>query len=185
MKILVIDCGSVKVPDIVKMLEKLGAEITVQSLSDKKKWIGDGVVISGAPVLLTEKDPAPYLKLSESIKTIKIPLLGICFGHQLIGLHYGSSIKKCTEDRDWQKIHFFRETKLTGGFSEIMDFKEDHCECIDLPNDFDLIASSRTCEVEMMKHATKNIFGVQFHPEVSEDNGMILFSKFLQICKNA
>lgn len=185
MNILVIDCGSSKVPDIIKMLEGCGAEVSVQKLSDKKKWSGDGIVISGAPILLTEKDPKEYLKFSEQIKTVKVPILGICFGHQLIGMHFGSQIKRCAEDRDWQKIHFFRDTKLTTGFSEIMDFKEDHCECIDLPQDFDLVASSKTCEIEMMKHQSKNIFGVQFHPETSDDNGKILMSKFIQLCKNS
>lgn len=185
MNILVIDCGSSKVPNIVKMLQECGATVSVQLLSDKKKWIGDGVIISGAPILLTEKDSTEYLKFSEQIKSSKVPILGICFGHQLIGLHYGAKIKRCDEDRDWQKIHFFRDTKLTTGFSEVMDFKEDHCECIDLPEEFDWVASSKTCEIEMMKHQTKNIFGVQFHPEVSDDNGKILFSKFIKLCKNS
>lgn len=183
MNILVIDCGSSKVPNIVKMLEECGASVSVQSLSDKNKWKGDGIVISGAPVLLTEKDPKDYLKLSDQIKSAEVPVLGICFGHQLIGLHHGSEIKRCTEDRDWQDIHFFRDTKLNLGFSEVMRFKEDHCECITLPMDFDLVASSKTCEIEMMKHQSKNMFGVQFHPEVSDDNGKVMFMQFVHLCK--
>jgi GMP synthase (glutamine-hydrolysing) len=183
MNILVIDCGSSKVPNIVKMLEECGATVSVQILADKKKWSGDGVVISGAPILLTEKDNSEYLNLSYQIKTSKVPLLGICFGHQLIGLHYGAEIKKCNEDRDWQDVHFFRDTKLNLGFSEVMKFKEDHCECITLPEEFDLVASSKTCENEMMKHQTKNIFGVQFHPEVSDENGKIMLMQFVHLCK--
>lgn len=183
MIITIIDCGSTKVPEIVKMIEENGVQTKVIKLSENKKWTGDGIIISGAPVLLTETDPNPFLKLSEQIKSVKVPLLGICFGHQLIGLQYGAEIKKCNSDRDWQKIHFFRETKITSGFSEMMEFKEDHCECITLPDNFDLVASSVTCEVEMIKHQQKYIYGVQFHPEVSGDNGKILLSKFIQLCK--
>lgn len=183
MKITVIDCGSSKVSDIVKMLGELVADTNVIKLSEKKLWYGDGVVISGAPILLTEENPDKYLKMSEQIKNTNIPVLGICFGHQLIGLHFNAEIKKCTEDRNWQKIHFFRDTKLNSGFDETMQFKEDHCECITLPENFDLVASSAICEVEMMKHRTKNIFGVQFHPEISDENGKKIFSNFIEICK--
>lgn len=183
MIITIIDCGSTKVPDIVKMVEQNGVKTEIVKLSENKKWNGNGIIISGAPVLLTETDPKPYLKLSGQIKHVKVPLLGICFGHQLIGLHFGAEIKKCTADRERQKIHFFRDTRITSGFSEMMEFKEDHCECITLPDNFDLVASSVTCEVEMMKHMEKYIYGVQFHPEVSGDNGMILISKFIQLCK--
>jgi GMP synthase-like glutamine amidotransferase len=64
-----------------------------------------------------------------------------------------------------------------------MEFKEDHCECISLPENFNLIASSENCEVEMMEHQTKKIIGVQFHPEVSGNNGEWFFDQFLKMCK--
>lgn len=180
--ITVIDCGSSKVPDIVKMLDANGAIVKTQKISEFKLNGSKGVVISGAPILLTEKDPTEFLNATSFLKNCTIPVLGICFGHQIIGMHYGSNIKRCNEDRDWQIIKFFGESEITDGFEEDMKFKEDHCECISLPNDFDLIASSVTCEVEMMKHKTKKIFGVQFHPEVSAANGENLMRQFVQLC---
>lgn len=180
--ITVIDCGSSKVPDIVKMLEANGTTVKTQKITEFKLNGSKGVVISGAPILLTEKNPADYLAATSFLKKCKVPVLGICFGHQLIGLHHGAKIKRCMEDREWRKIKFFSDTEITRGFKEDMQFKEDHCECISLPVDFDLIASSVTCEVEMMKHKTKNIFGVQFHPEVSEENGNNLIRQFVQLC---
>jgi len=91
MHITIIDCGSSKVPDIEKMIGDLGAVTTTIQLSGKIPEC-DGIVISGAPVLLTETSADPYLKQTEFILKTDKPVLGICFGHQLIGLHHHARI---------------------------------------------------------------------------------------------
>jgi GMP synthase (glutamine-hydrolysing) len=184
--ILIINCGSTKTPDIAKNVSHLGYSfgmITYSELSVENLKPYRGIIISGAPILLTEIDYTDYLKSFAFILTIKIPVLGICFGHQIIGLLHGSMVGKCRPDRNWQTIRVLKSAKLFDKIKKQALFKEDHCECISVPSSFQLIAESDVCLNEGMQHQTKPLFGVQFHPEVSEDNGMMLFRNFLSLCK--
>ena len=109
--IAVINCGSSKTPLIAQHLEEY-QDVQVIGLLDFSTEILNqftGVVISGAPILLTEIDPAPYLQKLSWIKTYQKPILGICFGHQLIGLLHGARIAKMKEDRDFQEIEVLKE----------------------------------------------------------------------------
>lgn len=182
MKIKVIDCGSSKVSMIVKMLEELGMNVETQKLDAYQFTNENAIVMSGAPILLTEINYQPYLDFFQPIINSNTPLFGICFGHQLIGLHHGAKISRCEEDRNDQKISFHSSTKLGDDLKGELIFNEDHCECISLPNEFNLIASSSICEVEMMEHPTKKIYGVQFHPETSGENGKKIFQLFINNC---
>jgi len=60
---------------------------------------------------------------------------------------------------------------------------EDHCECISLPPNFELIATSDACVNEAMAHPAKSIMGMQFHPEVSGNFGAILIENFIGLCE--
>jgi GMP synthase (glutamine-hydrolysing) len=59
---------------------------------------------------------------------------------------------------------------------------EDHCESISLPKGFKLLAVSDACVNEAMCHASKPWMGVQFHPEVSGNQGTLLIENFVNLC---
>lgn len=182
--ILIIDCGSTKTPEIGLMLKKLNADFRVLTinkfdLSDTED--ADATIISGAPILLTEVDTGPYLKKFEFLSQTNKPVLGICFGHQVLGMVHGSKVKRCEEDRKTTAISLM-DSELFYGLDNVATFAEDHCECIELPDSFVLTGFSAICDVEAMQHTTKKLFGVQFHPEVSGNNGLTLFKNFLNIC---
>lgn len=187
MKTLIVDCGSSKVPHIEEMAKSFCDDVRVIKLSEiTSKEISDtqAVIVSGAPILLTEKDPLPYLQDFRKVLHPKIPLLGICFGHQCLGLLHGAQIQRCEEDRDWQSIETLIENPLTGQQGVQLQ-KEDHCECITLPKGFVHLAASAVCRNEAMKHYLFPWYGVQFHPEVSEKNGHQLFANFFNICRTS
>ena len=180
--IAVINCGSSKTPLIAQHLEEY-QDVQVIGLLDFSTEILNqftGVVISGAPILLTEIDPAPYLQKLSWIKTYQKPILGICFGHQLIGLLHGARIAKMKEDRDFQEIEVLKDDLIFDRLPDIFEMQEDHCEAINLPNEFKLLASSSYSEVEVMKHLEKKIYGCQFHPEVSSIDGEKFIANFLK-----
>ncbi len=100
-----------------------------------------------------------YLQSTRWIKkNIEIPLLGICFGHQLIGLHYGGVVKKMREDRELQEIEIFEKCALFDRLPDVIQMQEDHCEFVSVPQGFKLIASSDACFNEAMAHHEKKIF---------------------------
>ena len=142
-----------------------------------------GVIISGAPLLITEMDMSPYLAKMAWIKEIEIPVLGICFGHQIIGLSHGAFGSVMREDRDWQEIEFLEKEMLFSRMPQVVEMMEDHCESISVPPQFKLLAISDACVNEAMRHESKNIFGVQFHPEVSGNMGRVLIENFIHICE--
>lgn len=181
--IALIDCGSSKTPQIAEHLEEY-SEVQVIKLVDFKlnslKQF-KGIVISGAPLLLTEIDPTPYYQLFSWINSYSKPLLGICFGHQIIGLLNGARISKMREDRNFHEIELIKDDILFERLPHIFEMQEDHCEHISVPHGFDLLACSDTCINEAMKHREKPIYGVQFHPEVSGNYGHVLLANFAKL----
>ena len=182
-KLLVIDCGSNKTKYIEEIVDdyidvKPGRlmDITPDDIQDVV-----GVIISGAPLLVTEVDPTPYIEKLSWIKTCEIPILGICFGHQIIGLMHGAFATRMKDDRDWQTIEAYENCPLFNRLPNEIEMMEDHCETISIPAGFELIASSDACVNEVMQHKTKPIYGVQFHPEVSGNHGRILIENFIKL----
>ena len=192
--ILVVDCGSTKSPDILNCVEQSGFEgeiIGINSIIDAlslenetniKLEKFDRVIISGAPILLSQiEDKSEYLKVAELFLSLKVPILGICFGHQIIGMAYGAEVKMGQEDRNSQTINIRKDDAILVGLKPQFIMAEDHCEFIDLPSDFDLLGSSKIAEVEIMKHQSSKVYGCQFHPEVSGQNGLKFIQNFLSI----
>lgn len=185
MKILVVNCGSSKVPQIEKMLEQNHCAFDTKPLEQINDINGyAGIIISGAPILLTEVEHTSYLeKAKVLLSDAQKPVLGICFGHQLMGIYHGASVRRCAEDRNFQKIVFPVPHPFIASTPGIVEFHEDHCECIDLPEGFERLASSVVCTNEAMMHGVNPWFGVQFHPETSGENGLAFISNFIRYCR--
>ena len=184
--IVIIDCGSSKTFRIDEMVYEFCDTRVVQladfHISDHDDAIG--FVVSGAPILITEVDTSPYLKQLDWIKNSTRPVLGICFGHQLIGLLHGALSSRMKEDRDWQTIEILVDCPLFDRLPNEIQMMEDHCEAISIPENFTHVAVSDACVNEAMMHKEKPFYGVQFHPEVSGNHGAVLFENFVNICLN-
>jgi GMP synthase (glutamine-hydrolysing) len=181
--ILVIDCGSTYIKELPKLLESFKFKlVSFNNLDNISFKDFKGIIISGAPILLTKGDKESYLKKFTFLNKINLPVLGICFGHQIIGLLSNATIHMGEEIRYKQEINVIEEDDLFKGLTDFV-FVEDHCEYITLPEEFTLLAKSKTCKNEAMKHKTKPIYSTQFHPEVSGENGKILLKNFINICK--
>lgn len=182
--ILVIDCGSSKTKYIEQVVDDFIDVKPCRLMDFEEEVLQDvkGVIISGAPLLITEVNMEPYLEKMKWIKSTSLPVLGICFGHQLIGILHGAFGSKMREDRDWQVIEAFEDSPLFNRLPNEVEMMQDHCETISIPEHFLLIASSDACVNEVMQHKEKPLFGVQFHPEVSGNHGRILIENFVNLC---
>lgn len=184
--ILLINCGSSKSLLIAEIVERFYSMeiIGLNDFSEEQLAKADGVIISGAPILLSEIDPAPFLKKMDWIKNYTKPLLGICFGHQIIGMTFGATILRQREDRDWQEVEVITHSPIFNNLEVILQMMEDHCESVSVPPNFILSATSDVCVNESMFHKKKPIFGVQFHPEVSGENGILLLENFVKLVQS-
>lgn len=180
----VIDCGSEKSPAIQSVLKRNGAmvqTIGLEQLDGKDPAPKEALVISGAPILLTETDPRPFLAALKFLLTREKPVLGICFGHQVLGMLYGAEINPCEAARTWLDIELLNTHPLLHGLSNPTRMMQDHTEHISLPPHFQLLGHSAISPVEAMAHEGKPLYGLQFHPEVSDDAGAVLLDNFAHI----
>jgi GMP synthase (glutamine-hydrolysing) len=184
--ITIIDCGSKKTPEIGRIVSSFGVQteiIPMENLSENVCRESQGIIISGAAILLTETDCQKYLDFFSCIKQARCPVLGICFGHQMVGMLYGGKICKDKECRQPIAIKMCGKDMIFEGLPDDPVFGEDHTESVSPPPDFEHIATSEFCKTEAIKHKNKPVYGVQFHPEISGENGKTLFKNFLKICK--
>ena len=104
------------------------------------------------------------------------PLLGICYGAEILALTLGGTIKKMTSSRHGlYEIDVTKNNPLCSG--KIKGFESHSYMVSKLDSSFTQIAISDDCEFEIFQYNGKNIFGTQFHPEMSDD-GKSLLEKF-------
>ncbi|MDG1427434.1 MAG: gamma-glutamyl-gamma-aminobutyrate hydrolase family protein [Crocinitomicaceae bacterium] len=182
--ILIIDCGSTKTKYIEQVTYEFIDTKMVSFFEFELSMLNEvkGVIISGAPILITEVGPDPYLDKMSWITSTTLPVFGICFGHQIIGLLHGALANRMKEDRSWQIVEVYENCPLFLRLPQELKMMEDHCEGISIPQGFQLVASSDACVNEAMEHTEKPIYGVQFHPEVSGNHGAIILENFAKIC---
>ena len=106
-------------------------------------------------------------------------LLGICYGAEILALTLGGTIKKMTSPRHGlYEIDITKNNPLSSG--KIQGFESHSYMISKLDSPFIQIASSNDCKFEIFQYGDRNIFGTQFHPEMSED-GKNLLEKFSSI----
>ena len=99
-------------------------------------------------------------------------LLGICYGAEILAITLGGTIKKNIAKKGEHEITVQTENPLCRG--KITVFESHNYEISRLDNSTIGIASSNSCKFEMIQHNELNIFGTQFHPEMSSDGKSLL-----------
>jgi len=156
--------------------ELLSNTLTVDEILKKNP---KGLILGGGPSI---EDAG---MCEEYIKNIDVPILGICLGHQLIAKAFGGEVETSpTESYAQVKISINNDETLFSGLAPEMDVWSSHKDEVKkIPDDFDILASSDLCDIESFKHKTKDIYGIQFHPEVHHTpKGEIIFENFNKIC---
>jgi GMP synthase (glutamine-hydrolysing) len=179
--ITIVNFGSSKTPLIAEMVSSCGKENRVvkwNEISENELKKSSALIFSGSPTMFTEADHQPYIEKYNFVKEGKIPTLGICFGHQLMGILHGAKIFRGEEIRSANKITVVKQDVLFHNLFPETEMTEDHTEGISLPAGFIHLATSSSYTNEGMRHPVFPLWGVQFHPEVSGENGKRLIGNF-------
>lgn len=142
-----------------------------------------GYILSGGPSSLSDPD-AP--RLERSFLDFGKPILGICYGMQLLADQFGGKLVR-SDAREYGQAHFTvtDERELLSGIPKRSRVWMSHGDSIvELPKGFTLIGSTDSLEVAAMANCNKKIYGVQFHPEVhhTEEGKSILHNFLFEIC---
>jgi GMP synthase (glutamine-hydrolysing) len=179
--VLVVDNLSPFTPDILACLDRIGVQYVYRQFSEASKndvEECDRVILSGR----RKNDPAINSANSRIIMQCQgsgKPLLGICYGAEIIALTLGGSIRRMPGRIVGQiKITPDAPNALTNGKASISAY-ESHGFCVArLPAKFEGLAGSQHCEYEIFAHRKKRIYGTQFHPEKSGQDGQDIIANF-------
>ena len=172
-KILILDFGSQYTQLIARRVREIGvfSEVKLSSISTEEiiKMNPSGIILSGGPETVTISSSQ---KVHKSLLEAKIPILGICYGMQTIANELGGSVVK-SDIREFghADISHVNQSILFDNVSfdsDSLDVWMSHGDKVEvLPENFEIIASSKDCKVAGFQNSDSNIFGLQFHPEVN------------------
>src|SRR5215475_2747318 len=139
-----------------------------------------GIIFSGGPASIYSKgSPRPDKKIFEA----GIPILGICYGHQLIIDHFGGKIKR-TDKREYGRADLIIDDKydLFNDMNNKIRCWMSHGDVAEiLPQDFEILAHTQNSFSAAIGNQKKRFFGLQFHPEVIHtENGIGILRNFSQ-----
>lgn len=182
-KILVLDFGSQYTQLIARRVRELGIYSEIKPyyypLQSIKEENPKGIILSGGPKSVLEEDA---ITVDKELFNLGIPILGICYGLQLISHLLGGKVRKA-EKREYGKSIL----KIVSGNFLLKGIKDESIvwmshgdEVNELPAGFLLTASTTTNDVAVIENPERKIFGVQFHPEVTHtEMGKEILSNFI------
>lgn len=181
--LLVVDNGSVYTSSLLDCIKNLDVEFEYHVFSDVPSLdLGNysSVILSGRRKNNYDMNMINSKLVRHSLDTGK-QLLGICYGAEILALTLGGTIRKMASPRHGlYKIQITKNNLLCSG--EIDAFESHSYMISKLGSSFIPLASSADCKFEVFQYDTKNIFGTQFHPEMSTDGKSLLerFSSIIQ-----
>ena len=188
--IIVVDFGSQFTQLIARRVREAGIYSEIINYKNLYQTIKlknvRGIILSGGPLNVNNK----LIKIEKKIYTLDVPILGICFGHQIISKSLGGKVKE-SKFREFGNVLVKEKNKsvLTKNFfnnKKINDVWMSHADVVyKLPKGFKVIASSKNSKYAIIENIKKKIYGVQFHPEVSHTTkGLNIINNFIySICK--
>jgi len=185
--VLVIDFGGQYNQLIARRVRDLGvyAEILPfnTNLEKIKSYNPKGIIFTGGPNSVYAKN-AP--KCDPAIFEMGIPILGICYGAQLLSLHFEGSVKKAdVKEYGRADIDYDLSSRIFKDIDKNGVCWMSHTDYVDIPPDgFKTVAKTKSCPVAAFENVQKKQYGVQFHPEVVHTkNGNDILKNFLyEVC---
>ena len=151
-------------------------DISLEKIKEKSP---KGIIFTGGPASVFGEDSP---KCDSKIFELGIPVLGICYGMQLMAYTLGGNVAHA-DKREYgtTDVSIDNTSKLFQGFGTTNGFLMSHTDFVEtVPNGFKNIGHTSSCPNAAMENADKKLYGIQFHPEVNNSvNGTMVIKNFL------
>ena len=185
-KIIVLDFGSQyshlicrRIRDFSVYAELVPYDI---SLKELKKLNPKGIIFSGGPSSVYDSDaPTP----TKEIFRLQTPILGICYGHQIIVNNFGGKVKRVNKEYGSAVLSIDDNSDIFSGVGDSIRAWMSHGDEAKLvPDNFEIIGHTENAHAAAISNKQKTVYGIQFHPEVvhTENGNEILKNFVLKVC---
>ena len=185
-KIVVLDFGSQyshlicrRIRDFSVYAELVPFDISLESLD---KLNPKGIIFSGGPSSVYDSNaPVPDSKIFQ----LQVPILGICYGHQIIVNNFGGKIKRANKEYGSSVLTIDNNSDILNGIGDSVRAWMSHGdEAENIPDGFEIIGHTESSRSAAIANKQKTVFGIQFHPEVvhTEKGTEILKNFVLKVC---
>ncbi|MDH5753137.1 MAG: glutamine-hydrolyzing GMP synthase [Deltaproteobacteria bacterium] len=182
--IAVVDFGGQYAHLIAKRIRHHGVYTRVVSPVISEQEIADarGIILSGGPASVFGEAAVPFNK---AIAELNVPLLGLCYGHQLLALLNGGRVRSFDHGEYGKTGLELLQTEhpLMRGVSPVSEVWMSHGDTVESPPPgFGVLGRTALCPVAAMAHESRPVYGLQFHPEVSDSRqGDLMLGNFVEI----
>ena len=185
-KIVVLDFGSQyshlicrRIRDFSVYAELVPFDISLENIT---KLNPKGIIFSGGPSSVYDSGaPIPDKKIFQ----LNVPILGICYGHQIIVNNFGGKIKRANKEYGSSVLTIDSNSDILNGIGDSVRAWMSHGdEAEDVPEGFEIIGHTESSRSAAIANKQKTVFGIQFHPEVvhTEKGTEILKNFVLDVC---
>jgi len=185
-KIVVLDFGSQyshlicrRIRDFSVYAELLPFDTSLEKINELNP---KGIIFSGGPSSVYDSNaPVPDGKIFQ----LQVPILGICYGHQIIVNNFGGKIKRANKEYGSSVLTIDNNSDILTGIGDSVRAWMSHGdEAENVPEGFEIIGHTESSRSAAIANKQKTIFGIQFHPEVvhTEKGTEILKNFVLKVC---
>uniref|UniRef100_A0A075H455 GMP synthase [glutamine-hydrolyzing] n=1 Tax=uncultured marine thaumarchaeote KM3_47_G11 TaxID=1456169 RepID=A0A075H455_9ARCH len=185
-KVVVLDFGSQyshlicrRIRDFSVYAELVPFDISLENLT---KINPKGIIFSGGPSSVYDSGaPIPDKKIFQ----LNVPILGICYGHQIIVNNFGGKIKRANKEYGSSVLTIDSNSDILNGIGDSVRAWMSHGdEAENVPDGFEIIGHTESSRSAAIANKQKTVFGIQFHPEVvhTEKGTEILKNFVLDVC---
>ena len=180
-QIQVVDFGSQYTQLIVRRLRECGYFAKLYNPEELKSCSPKGVILSGGPRSVSDPE-APDVDF-DYLKSLGVPVLGVCYGMQLLNVKHGGTVEPgTTREYGPASLHPEKGSKLFDGLSKSSQIWMSHSDtCTQLPDGSNVIGRNED-NVPVAIQFSDKFYGIQFHPEVTHSHdGKLVLENFLSL----
>jgi poly-gamma-glutamate capsule biosynthesis protein CapA/YwtB (metallophosphatase superfamily)/GMP synthase-like glutamine amidotransferase/outer membrane protein assembly factor BamB len=182
-RILVIEHAEERAAGVADYLTRLGLpfdrlRVYVGDPLPSSEW-GQIIVLSGGPMSPHDLDAYSFLRTEADFLRqaldLKLPMLGLCLGHQLLAHLLGGEVAVSEQEVGWLSVQLneagTKDPLFAGVPQEFFSFHYHVEQAVTLPSEATVLASSPLCAVQAFRYGQTPVWGVQFHPEINPQRG--------------